>query len=122
MLWHEKAGPIFAAGMTEYAVIEKPNMQSDAGMDSMPLAPRAELDSGGKKYRNISDLSARLSHFEDGEASVFEAVSKLRDADQNSPDSGEVECRARYEFRPGSVAVKITCRRSPGNRQKSSSR
>lgn len=51
MLWHEKAGPIFAAGMTEYAVIEKPNMQSDAGMDSMPLAPRAELDSGGKKIQ-----------------------------------------------------------------------
>lgn len=118
MLWHEKAGPIFAAGMTEYAVIEKPNMQSDAGMDSMPLAPRAELDSGGKKYKNISDLSVRLSHFEDGEASVFEAVSKLRDADQNSPDSGEVECRARYEFRPGSVAVKISCPSESGKSAK----
>lgn len=118
MLWHEKAGPIFAAGMTEYAVIEKPNMQSDAGMDSMPLAPRAELDSGGKKYRNISDLSARLSHFEDGEASVFEAASKLRDACQNSPDSGEVECRARYEFRADGVAVKISCPSESGKSAK----
>lgn len=38
MLWHEKAGPIFTAGMAEYAVIEKPNMQSDKGLDTMPLA------------------------------------------------------------------------------------
>lgn len=41
-------------------------MQSDKGLDTMPLAPRAELECGGVKYRNVSDLSASLSHRESG--------------------------------------------------------
>ena len=108
MLWHEKAGPIFTAGMTEYAVIEKPNMQSDKGLDTMPLAPRAELECGGVKYRNVSDLSASLSHRESGGASVFEAVSVLRDADQKTPPSGEAKCRAVYEISADSAVLKYS--------------
>lgn len=108
MLWHEKAGPIFTAGMTEYAVIEKPNMQSDKGLDTMPLAPRAELECGGVKYRNVSDLSASLSHRESGGASVFEAVSVLRDADQKTPPSGEAKCRAIYEISADSAVLKYS--------------
>lgn len=42
LLWHEQAGPVFAATTNRYALIEAPNMQSNSRKYIMSGTPRVE--------------------------------------------------------------------------------
>lgn len=62
LLWHEKAGPIFAATMNSYQLIEAPNMQTSNRQYLMGGTPRIEMMAGGIAYTNLDDLQAQVSY------------------------------------------------------------
>ena len=118
LLWHENAGAIFAASMNDYRRIEPQNMQADNSPDSMPLTPRIEADIGGVKYRNISDLSAKMRPEYGKEKVTVFAESKLVDAEQKSPPNGEILCSAIYEFSDDGVDLKFRTKQNGDKKEK----
>jgi hypothetical protein len=109
MLWHEQTGPLLAASMNAYQLVEAGNMQADSDPLSMPLTPRAELISNGVTYMNISCLDASVSTSHTGDKIVIQASSRLVDKDQNDPPQGPVYCEAEYVFTPKAITISLHC-------------
>ena len=63
MLWHAQAGPIFAATMNQYKLIEAPNMQDNVRKYLMGGTPRVELTQDGVAYSNLDDLNTDITCF-----------------------------------------------------------
>jgi len=61
VLWHEKVGPLFAASMVEYLLVEPVNQQKQEGEDFC-LTPRVERHIKGDWYTNLQDLKAKVSY------------------------------------------------------------
>ncbi|MFC2110597.1 hypothetical protein ACFLSU_08525, partial [Bacteroidota bacterium] len=61
VLWHEKVGPLFAASMAEYLLVEPYNQQPQPGEDFC-LTPRLERFVEGEWFTNIHDLKAKVTH------------------------------------------------------------
>jgi hypothetical protein len=71
MLWHDQAGPLLSASMTDYQLIEAGNQQADTDPYSICLTPRMELLRAGELwYTNINDLSATAEVLEEGTETV----------------------------------------------------
>lgn len=98
LLWHEKAGIIFAASMNEYQLYESGNMQKDTDPLSMPLTPRIELKKDGITYSNINDFTATMRSSQQENEVHVETISKLVDKNQQSPSSGNIHCNISYRF------------------------
>jgi hypothetical protein len=98
LLWHEKAGIIFAASMNEYQLYEAGNMQKDTDPLSMPLTPRIELKKDGIIFTNINDFSATMKSSQQANEVLVETSSRLVDKNQQSPSSGEIHCNISYRF------------------------
>lgn len=109
MLWHEKAGVIFAASMNKYQLVEKLNMQADKSVDSMSLTPRVEMKYNSDEYTNVSDLKAEIECRQDGETWIAETNSKLVDENQDSPSIGDVFCAVKYMFSDEKIILKYQC-------------
>ncbi len=107
MLWHEKTGPILAASMNEYQLIEVNNMQPDTDLLSMPLTPRIELKTDNSLYMNISDLAAKIEVENTSDTIRVKTWSKLVNRDQQSPSSGEIKCRVDYIFSDKKVTIQF---------------
>ena len=60
MLWHTQAGPVFAATMNQYQLIEAPNMQSNNRKYIMGGTPRIEFMQNGSIYSNLDDLNTDI--------------------------------------------------------------
>lgn len=117
MLWHELAGPIIAASMNKYQLVEKSNMQVDHDPDSMSLTPRMVLEVDSMEYTNISDLSAEVACRQEAQDWVIEAKSKLVDQHQASPSFGDVICNVRYRFSEKKVTIGFQCNDLPNGKQ-----
>lgn len=86
MLWHEQAGPLLSASMTEYQLIEAGNQQVDTDPCSICLTPRMELLRTGELwYTNINDLSARIEVLEETETIRVNTQAKLVNKHQQAP-------------------------------------
>lgn len=107
MLWHPTTGPILAASMNEYQLIEEHNMQHDTDPLSMPLTPRIQLKQDGVPYMNISDLSAKIEAEENGDVVNIKTRSKLVNANQQNPPSGEIACQVNYSFSKSKVVIQF---------------
>lgn len=107
MLWHPKTGPILTGSMTQYQLFEADNMQADTDPLAMPLTPRIELRAGTSVFMNISDLSAKIEKDEANGVITIKTQSKLVDKDQQSPASGEINCRVTYQFSDKKVSIKF---------------
>lgn len=107
MLWHPNTGPILCASMNEYQLIEENNMQRDTDQLAMPLTPRIELKLGNVAYMNISDLSAKIEVKESADLITVSTRSKLVNAAQQSPPSGEINCRVDYLFSDKKVIIRF---------------
>ena len=105
MLWHQKVGPVLAASMNQYDLIEAPNMQMDKGAFSMPLTARLETTDG--VYMQISDLGAQIDYTTSGSEIVFTTKSRLVDEDQNSPAEGAIHCAIQYIFSDQAVRIQV---------------
>jgi len=113
MLWHPAAGPILAASMNEYQLIEEHNMQHDTDPLSMPLTPRIQLKLDNVTYMNISDLSAKIEVEETGDLITIKTQSKLVNANQQNPPSGEITSQVSYTFSKSRVTIKFNFSQTP---------
>lgn len=107
MLWHPDAGPILCASMNEYQLIEENNMQRDTDPLSMPLTPRIALKLDNVAYMNISDLSAKIEVKESADLITVSTRSKLVNAAQQDPPSGEINCKVDYLFSDKKVVIRF---------------
>lgn len=110
LLWHAEAGPVFAATMNQYTLIEAPNMQSNSRKYLIGGTPRVELQQGTTAYSNLDDLDAGITcrAGEDG-TYAFTVNAHLVDAKQQAPSQGEVPVEMEYAFSDRGVEIQATC-------------
>jgi hypothetical protein len=61
MLYHQQLGPVLAASMNQYSLIEISNQQQFTDKPHMCTTPRIELVADGKTYTSLVDLKAKLT-------------------------------------------------------------
>jgi hypothetical protein len=108
LLWHEKAGIIFAASMNAYQLIESGNMLIDKDPFSIPLTPRMELKLPEGTYMNISDLNAAIHVNDQPKISSVTATASLVNGEQQSPASGKINCTVAYTFSESKVIIRFS--------------
>jgi len=82
LLWHKSTGPIFAATMNQYTLIEAPNMQADLQEYRMAGTPRIEIVKDDIMYSNLDDLDAQISYTNQQQAHCFDIKAHLVDSKQ----------------------------------------
>ncbi|MGI6705619.1 MAG: hypothetical protein ACOX6S_04960 [Clostridia bacterium] len=107
MLWHEKAGPVLAASLTEYQMNEPNNMQIPKGSSHMCLTPRLEYEENGVLYRSIHDFEAAVSYTQANGSIQFEIDGRLVDLDRRDPDSGSIRYTMLYTFTNDEIVMDI---------------
>ncbi len=107
MLWHEAAGPILAAGMTENLLLEPSNIQPHRDNVWMPLTPRLEWQCDGNFYRNINDLTAEVACEQRPDELLFVSTGRLVDHNQDNPKPGEIPFKITYRFAASAVEILI---------------
>lgn len=98
LLWHAQAGPVFAATMNRYTLIEAPNMQSNSRKFLMSGTPRIEIIQDGIAYSNLDDLDTEIIYHKEKGAHCFRVNTHLVDADQQNPVQGEIPVTVHYSF------------------------
>ena len=103
MLYHRHLGPVFAASMTEYQMVEPHNMQTHRDLPSMCLTPRVELTDGKETYTSISDEKATLAMEKSPAGATFTANGKLLNIGLKGPDGAKY--RVVYRFTEAGVEI-----------------
>lgn len=98
LLWHAQVGPVFAATMNRYTLIEAPNMQSNSRKFLMSGTPRVELIRDGIVYSNLDDRDTQIDYRKEKDAHCFRVKTHLVNADQQSPAEGNVPVTIDYAF------------------------
>ena len=86
MLWHSVAGPVLAASMTHYSLVEPNNMQLPQYTKDICLTPRFESVRDGVYYRSINDITAQV-HWQNGNAITASVTGCLMDGKQNGREA-----------------------------------
>lgn len=107
LLYHERVGPLFAASMARYLMVEPKNMQPQPGED-IALTPRLERRVGDRWFTNLFDLAAEVRTHDDGETVAVEVRTTLRDADRQTAPGEGGRFDLRYTF--DATATTITVR------------
>lgn len=82
VLYHLKAGLVFAASMAKYVLVEKNNMQPNPGED-FPLTPRIESWVENKWFTNLYDLEAKVETQSSTQGIIaFDVITKLKDEER----------------------------------------
>lgn len=105
LLWHEKAGPIFAATMNSYQLIEAPNMQTSNRQYLMGGTPRIEMMAGGIAYTNLDDLQAQVSYGMVHDRHRFDVKAHLVDIRQKAPNGQIIPVGIRYSISDTLVSI-----------------
>lgn len=107
LLWHSQAGPVFAATMNQYKLIEAPNMQSNTRKYLMGGTPRVETIQNGVVYSNLDDLDTEINcRVEDGICN-FSVNTHLVDFNQQAPSQGVVPVTVDYSYSAQGVVISI---------------
>ncbi len=107
VLWHEEAGPVFAATMNKYTMIESPNMQSSPRKYLANGTPRVELVNGGTAYTNLDDLHTDIACEPGQGKSRFTVNTHLVDVNQKSPTGTELPVSMVYTYSPKGVDIEV---------------
>lgn len=107
LLWHAQAGPVFAATMNQYKLIEAPNMQSNTRKYLMGGTPRVELIQDGVAYSNLDDLATDITCFTGNKICRFDVQTHLVDINQQSPKQGAVSVVMGYAFSEQGVSISV---------------
>ncbi|MBL0745806.1 hypothetical protein [Chryseolinea lacunae] len=105
MLFHRKVGVILTASMTEYQLVEPPNMQAQHEFFSGSLTMRVQTSDG--KYLSCSYLSPEIISFQNGSISKIITQGYLVDGDQQHPDTGPIPYKMQYVFQGQSIELEI---------------
>jgi hypothetical protein len=104
LLWHEALGPVCAASVTEYELIEASNMQPPQTA-LVPLTPRLELRIGELLYSNLNDLTAQVQWFTTPDEVRFEVNGQLEDHHQQDPADGPQPFQLTYTLTKHAVSI-----------------
>ncbi|MEA4937926.1 MAG: hypothetical protein VB102_15005, partial [Paludibacter sp.] len=96
LLWHESTGPLFAAGMNSYSLIEAPNMQTDNQKYKMASTPRIEYIQNDTLFSNMDDLNAQINCSKTEKGYTFNVQTHLTDKNQNFSRFGEQMIDMKY--------------------------
>ena len=105
LLFHRALGPIVAASMTEYQMIEISNQQAHKDYPHMTLTPRVECAAGDRTYTSLSDFDAALDVFYTEEKIVFDARGRLLTASHQPVPNREVHYRLHYQITEDKVEI-----------------
>ena len=105
LLYHKRLGPLLAASMTEYHLVEPQNQQTHGNYPCMCLTPRIEHRADGKTYTSLSDLQARLGTAKNGKAVQVTAEGIMQTVKHEPPANGGARYRLTYRFAPESVKL-----------------
>lgn len=108
MLWNKQVGPIFAATMNRYTLIESPNMQAYTQKHQMAGTPRIELIEKGTMYSNLDDLDTQITYRKEGDAHHFRILTHLVDSKQQSSSAGAATAELHYIFRGNELIIQCT--------------
>lgn len=107
MLWHEQAGPIFAATMNKYQLIEAPNMQSNMRRYLTGGTPRVELVQDGTTYSNLDDLDTEITCSQKNGIYKWDVQAHLVDINQHAPAIGETKVSISYVFSEKGIDIEV---------------
>jgi hypothetical protein len=107
MLWHEKAGPVLAASLTEYQMKEPNNMQIPKGTSHVCLTPRLEYEENGVLYQSINDFQAAVSYTRANGDIQFQINGRLVDLAQRDPNTGSIRYAMLYTFTDDELAIDV---------------
>jgi len=105
LLWHRTTGPLFAAGMNSYSLIEAPNMQADNQKYKMPATPRIEYIQNDTLYSNMDDLDTQINCSETEKGYIFHVQTYLTDKNQRLSRFGNQKIDVKYVFTKENVRV-----------------
>lgn len=104
ILWHNAAGPLCAASMNSYSLVEPYNMQMPRhSEEDFCQTPRIEYLSGGKRHMSINDTGARVSVSESQDAVNISVSGHLL----RSENSRTGVFSLRYIFSPDSLRIRV---------------
>lgn len=106
MLWYKKTGPLFAATMNKYTLIEAPNMQADTQEYRMAGTPRVELYEKDVMYSNLDDLNTKIIYSYENNTHQFHINTHLVDSEQQAPAAGSAEVNIQYLFRGDEIMIR----------------
>jgi hypothetical protein len=105
MLYHQQLGPILAASMNQYSLIEISNQQQFIDKPHMTLTPRIELVADGKTYTSLVDLKAKLTVSKFPDEAVFVAEGQLLTT-SHQPVPGEgIRYQLNYQLNAGGLEI-----------------
>lgn len=108
MLWHEDYGPVFAATMNKYTMIEAPNMQTYASEKyQMAGTPRIEIVEDNIMYSNLDDLNTEIDYSQKNGSHLFTVKTHLVDSKQQPSSLGLAPVSITYNFNKNGI-IKIT--------------
>lgn len=107
LLWHEQAGPVFAATTNRYALIEAPNMQSNSRKYIMSGTPRVEMVQYGTIYSNLDDLDTDIVYTQEKDKHRFHINTHLVDADQQTPVQGAFPVTLDYVYSKQGMSIVV---------------
>ena len=105
MLWNKQIGPVFAATMNLYTLIEAPNMQAYTQSHRMAGSPRIELIENGMMYSNLDDLDTKITYQKKGNAHQFHIVTHLVDSKQQFSSAGKEAVEIDYIFQEKEIGI-----------------
>ena len=101
LLWHEKAGPVFATANTDYSMFESHNMQlTRRNTSHRSLCPGVVL---GEKFAQFYDHSAKMKAEEQSGGVRISVQARL--ADINHCPSDAAPCRLEYMLSADSLRI-----------------
>jgi hypothetical protein len=103
-LYHVGLGPVLAASMTKYAMIEMSNQQQFRDAPHMTLTSRIEC-AGKETYTSLDDLKAVVTATEHAGEIVFDAKGRLLTTEHKSVSDGEVLYHLIYKLSEQGVEI-----------------
>ncbi|MBR3505277.1 MAG: hypothetical protein IKO07_13690 [Clostridia bacterium] len=105
LLWHEKCGPVVAAGTVDYSLRESHNQQlSLKKAEHLPTCPRLELTENGKRWGQHYDFGAAMTAHEAGGALRVHVGAFLCD-DRGRRMDGDGACALDYALTEGELRI-----------------
>lgn len=108
MLWHQRLGPILAAGIADYLPVEAANMQPVPDGGDFPLGCRVETKLKDTWYTNLHDTTAKIRHETDGATLRIIVETQLLSASGKEPETGPWRFRILYTLTLGSFTILAT--------------
>jgi hypothetical protein len=107
MLYHDKAGPLLAASMANYQMVERFNQQEDPDGEDYALTPRLAYNNS-EWYTNLFDLDAIVSVIDNGVALTATAQVNLKGKNGAKPMKGKSAYELTYAFTKDKVSIRAS--------------